>query len=981
MSSSQLFEYNRDVLINSIELVNFMCHDHLIVRFNKKFTCIGGRNGSGKSAIMISLGILFGLRSASLDRGNSLKNLIKTGESFFIVRCVLNNTKKFMYDTFGDFIILEKKVTVKNSTFSVTNKEKKTVFNRVEDLEYLMDFYDLKFDNPMNFLTQEMAKRFLSSSDPKVLYQLFLKGTEIADIRMINEEYKKNVSTMKQRIEAIEKEIENLNTKILNETKRVEILSNVKSLKERIENCKCEIEWSKINKVKLEGEHLFNSIEEMIKETKRKQDEITRILEESHELTREKKELQSDNKALQERNKARLEEIDQEISTKEKTVRSIENDLKELEKNLKYKQDLIQKFELSNTFVDKREDLAEEKKSLDNKLSAMYDEIENIRYAFEKKEKERDTEVENMKAYEKKLFAIRKQIEYFSKNEEGFKLHPKMDTIAREISNTKFEETVHGPIGNYISLKEQRWAKVVSILTQKILTNFICFNQRDREKLHAIFKRHNVPFSVQIPSNKMDKLIEYKSNNNYKTVLDVISVASTVVLNQLIIMLSIERIILIEYREKAYSVMRQSPSNVECVYLPNGDVIKRVGGSLSDFSSKKLERYYFENAIDKKKALQEELKRHLDNKPTSDSTKAYNNLKSKLSDLNSKKDDLQRRASQLDREIENAESLYATQKEMISTENIYEEKTMIDMQISALKKRILKLNNEIKILSDEQRDIKNTVYKSVADLDTQLIEKQAKLNRLNGETNQLIAKKLEIERQYKAKIRDYEELRLLLLEKMKEVENPRDERTVSDELKRLATEVEEINKIGNAVESQAILNELMALKNDKDVFLQEYRTKTEDLYQSFIARVDKREKLKEYISKVAALKFTEITSLRGYLGELIFDHENESLFLKMKVHSHVIAGSKETLSGGERSFAAMSLLLSLWAHVSCPVKVLDEFDVFMDNLNRKFVIEKFKEHFLQARNQVILITPLNTNDLVDDEINIITLKSPERTEI
>ncbi|EOB14474.1 Structural maintenance of chromosomes protein 6 [Nosema bombycis CQ1] len=77
----------------------------------------------------------------------------------------------------------------------------------------------------------------------------------------------------------------------------------------------------------------------------------------------------------------------------------------------------------------------------------------------------------------------------------------------------------------------------------------------------------------------------------------------------------------------------------------------------------------------------------------------------------------------------------------------------------------------------------------------------------------------------------------------------------------------------------------------------------------------------------------------------------------------------------------MSLLLSLWPHVSCPVKILDEFDVFMDNLNRKFVIEKFKSYFLNSENQVILITPLNTNELAHPDIEIISLKSPERKEI
>lgn len=42
-----------------------------------------------------------------------------------------------------------------------------------------------------------------------------------------------------------------------------------------------------------------------------------------------------------------------------------------------------------------------------------------------------------------------------------------------------------------------------------------------------------------------------------------------------------------------------------------------------------------------------------------------------------------------------------------------------------------------------------------------------------------------------------------------------------------------------------------------------------------------------------------------------------------------------TLSGGEKSFSTICLLLALWSAAGCPIRGLDEYDVFMDPVNRK----------------------------------------------
>ena len=48
----------------------------------------------------------------------------------------------------------------------------------------------------------------------------------------------------------------------------------------------------------------------------------------------------------------------------------------------------------------------------------------------------------------------------------------------------------------------------------------------------------------------------------------------------------------------------------------------------------------------------------------------------------------------------------------------------------------------------------------------------------------------------------------------------------------------------------------------------------------------------------------------------------------------------KTLSGGEKSYSTISLVLALWAHIHPPFRILDEFDVFMDSLNRRIALDQ-----------------------------------------
>ena len=106
-------------------------------------------------------------------------------------------------------------------------------------------------------------------------------------------------------------------------------------------------------------------------------------------------------------------------------------------------------------------------------------------------------------------------------------------------------------------------------------------------------------------------------------------------------------------------------------------------------------------------------------------------------------------------------------------------------------------------------------------------------------------------------------------------------------------------------------------------------------------------------------------SMRGYSGRLKFDHDAETLSIKVQPDSARtdalqgrVAKDTKTLSGGERSFATVSFLLALWEAMECPFRCLDEFDVFMDAVNRRISMKLLIDTARETHSrQYILMTP------------------------
>jgi len=114
--------------------------------------------------------------------------------------------------------------------------------------------------------------------------------------------------------------------------------------------------------------------------------------------------------------------------------------------------------------------------------------------------------------------------------------------------------------------------------------------------------------------------------------------------------------------------------------------------------------------------------------------------------------------------------------------------------------------------------------------------------------------------------------------------------------------------------------------------------------------------------KQAALDFNLRLSRKQHAGTLNFDHDAEKLSLDVLRNSQDCKAKSTSdarnLSGGERSFTTLCFELAMWEFCETPFRVLDEFDVYMDDTYRKIAVDTLLEICeSQPSRQFIFITP------------------------
>eukprot|EP00997_Jenningsia_sp_PLL12_P006365 NODE_290_length_1959_cov_93.966492_g242_i0.p1 GENE.NODE_290_length_1959_cov_93.966492_g242_i0~~NODE_290_length_1959_cov_93.966492_g242_i0.p1 ORF type:complete len:236 (+),score=62.91 NODE_290_length_1959_cov_93.966492_g242_i0:1153-1860(+) len=129
-----------------------------------------------------------------------------------------------------------------------------------------------------------------------------------------------------------------------------------------------------------------------------------------------------------------------------------------------------------------------------------------------------------------------------------------------------------------------------------------------------------------------------------------------------------------------------------------------------------------------------------------------------------------------------------------------------------------------------------------------------------------------------------------------------------------------------------------------------------------------------------SLRFNNMLTHKGHAGHLDFDTMSKELSVTVHLdatHSDVEVAPSDlrSLSGGEKSFVSLALMLALWPVAESPFRCMDEFDVFMDDIYRKKAFDLLMENCRYCKNgQYIIFTPLSYKIQSSPDLKVHMLK-------
>ncbi|KAJ5639846.1 uncharacterized protein N7484_007708 [Penicillium longicatenatum] len=1034
-------------ILESVDCYNFMCHEHFSVTLGPLINFICGKNGSGKSAILTALTLCLGGKASATNRGQSLKNFIKEGKenSNIVVRIKNQGEGAYRPEVFGKSIIVERHFNRSGSSgFKIKAEKGNLISTKKAELDAITDYFSLQIDNPMNVLSQDSARQFLSTSSPAEKYKFFVKGVQLEqldqDYRLIEE----SVDQMEEKMRNTRDDITQLKSQRDIAKKRLEYADRGDALRDRIRNLRNQMAWAQVEEQERIRDSLerelakadelivredaalggfdarFQAVETEAETAKEHADEAGRVLAEARgklaiieERQREERNQRTELQVQQRQIREYIKEVEGRIAEGERNITAETERLAEVSNGgYARKQEECQRAVRRATTARQEYDTHRESETgLREELQRASKKAELAKEACNAKERDY-TEAEE------RLRSLRKQN---GQRRTGF--HEKMPTLKRAIlQENSWTTPPIGPIGDHITLLKAKWSSILENSFGGTLGSFIVATKRDQNTLSNIMRQVGCTCPILIGTGGDIDTSATEPDPRYDTALRVLEIDHPMVRRQLIINHSVEQMLLIENLEEASAVLfdGERPLNVKrcyCIdardrrkghhisYNRSGDPNQAPVGVYPGNPRMKSDAA---SQISAQEEVVQDLKHQLN-----DLKREYQTALSFVQTCERALTRHERTEHELKVAMQRMEDESEALRDALDKENaeedgridslqvaLQEAKTDLAVQEGSFKDAQEAMKNQMQIMRETMREMgRQTTEVEVLTENARVAESERsvvsnKRQEILSEKNAAIAriqKQKEDRDKIHAKREELVERVLSYIEKASMVSarvsvGEGDTAEGLDyKLHKLQNDLKHHNQHLGAsrdeVAAEARRTEatyLQAIKQNEEL-----TAIAQTLKNTLHDRKKRWEIFRSHISSRAKAQFTYLLSERSFRGRLLTDHNKKLLDLQVEpdiTKDDSTGRGAKTLSGGEKSFSQVCLLLALWEAMGSPIRCLDEFDVYMDHINRKMAIDML---MMAARRsigrQFIMITPGSKADItIAPDVRVVELAEPER---
>lgn len=546
-------------------------------------------------------------------------------------------------------------------------------------------------------------------------------------------------------------------------------------------------------------------------------------------------------------------------------------------------------------------------------------------------------------------------------------------------ADSGFESKPLGPLGAHIKLLKPEWSGILEKTIGEGLNAFVVKSKKDQSRLSNLIRHSTMkkPPPVYIAYGGRIDTQNQEPAEEFDTILRVLEFDEELARSQLIINNQIEKIILVKSRVEAEGVMVDNgpPRNVAaCICFHDGKgkrgqglrITNRAGtiGTSPVIPSGMRPRMQSDAA--RQLALQKENLKQLglelrdlnveERQVVQALQKAKFGLEDKRKSIKALENDLRRTQADIEKASEELDSFEGVDDRLDLLRSELGTKRTEEAQLGnqygslRLSKRELgakadEAKKRLDAARNEDRDFESRVNKSDAKIlsyDSMrriaVSKKNDAFERVDIEREELRHATAKLDEMVK-QVDDFIQQAERIAPNRVHIPENEDYRSIEKKYEKIAEQLAQREARIGATDQQIYDRANEARNKYQNVLRQ-----TEDVDETIMSlkraiehRLHLWRQFQRQISARIRIQFNYLLSERGFRGKIDLDHRGRKVTIHIEpdeTRKSSAGRNTKTLSGGEKSFSSICMLLSVWEAIGSPIRCLDEFDVFMDNVNR-----------------------------------------------